>query len=170
MQSTTTPARICRAVPPPSPAAGRGAATRRGAARRRGRAAGVEPARSPAALFRRLSALAAAAALVTTLGPATPAHAAPRLGECAQGSVCLWQYPGFNGDRYSYELLDTGTGECTAFPESAGAAALANRVGRPVTAYQSAVCDDTGDFQTYPSGSWAPEAPYAVRAFKVWER
>ncbi|MFD9077250.1 hypothetical protein ACFVZ2_45955, partial [Streptomyces lasiicapitis] len=51
------------------------------------------------------------------------------------------------------------------------AQALANRTGRPVTTYQSAECDETAEFNTYPgSGTWAPESPYRVRAFKIWER
>ena len=56
-------------------------------------------------------------------------------------------------------------------PGDTGAAALANRTGRPVTTYQSAECAETAEFDTYPGGgSWVPRSPYQVRAFKVWER
>ncbi|MEE1928520.1 peptidase inhibitor family I36 protein [Streptomyces sp. TRM 70351] len=124
---------------------------------------------------RRAAVLAAAVTATAALaGPAsTAAHAepaAPRLGQCASGQLCLWQQRGWGGERHVYELPDTGTESCVRVPGGAGAGALANRTGRPVTAYQSDVCDETGEFQTYPSGSWAPETPYVVRAFKVWER
>ncbi|UGY91185.1 peptidase inhibitor family I36 protein [Streptomyces gobiensis] len=113
---------------------------------------------------------AALAVAILLAVSATRAHAAPRLGECAVGELCLWQHRGFHGERYTYELLDTGMESCVTLPESAGAVALANRTGRPVTVYQSAVCEETGEFHTYPSGAWAPESSYAVRGFKVWER
>lgn len=118
--------------------------------------------------MRKSLAVLAVAVLLAVSAP--QAHAEPRLGECGAGELCLWQYPGFNGERYTYELTDTGIESCVALPESAGAAALANRTGRPVTVYQSAVCKETGEFNTYPSGAWAPESSYAVRGFKVWER
>ncbi|THA54164.1 peptidase inhibitor family I36 protein [Streptomyces sp. A1136] len=113
----------------------------------------------------------AAAALVP--GAAGPAHAAgpPTLGACATGQLCLWAKPDFKGARQTYELSTLDINSCTALPAKATAQALTNRTGRPVTTYQSAECQETGEFQTYPGdGVWLPQSPYQVRAFKVWER
>ncbi|MET7933888.1 peptidase inhibitor family I36 protein [Streptomyces sp. NPDC005322] len=112
-------------------------------------------------------------ALACLLAPAT-AHAAPpsppRLGTCATGQLCLWRGTDFTGARRTHELADTDIESCVALPAGTSAASLANRTGRPVTAYQSAECAETGEYRTYPTGSWAPETPYQVRAFKIWER
>ncbi|WP_306336478.1 peptidase inhibitor family I36 protein [Streptomyces sp. KL118A] len=104
----------------------------------------------------------------------TPAHAGaaapPTLRGCGPGELCLWQKAGFKGARHTYELSDIDIESCTALPEGGSAESLANRTGRPVTVYQSGECAETGEFNTYPgSGTWAPESPYRVRAFKVWE-
>ncbi|MEU6661178.1 peptidase inhibitor family I36 protein [Streptomyces sp. NPDC046821] len=117
--------------------------------------------------------LTAVAALAAVL--LTPAHAGatapPTGGDCSAGELCLWEGSGFEGKRHVYELSGTDIESCVALPEGVSAQALANRTGRPVTAYQSAECAETGEFQTYPgSGTWAPQSPYKVRAFKVWER
>ncbi|MEV0096931.1 peptidase inhibitor family I36 protein [Streptomyces sp. NPDC050738] len=94
-----------------------------------------------------------------------------QLGACAPGALCLWDAPGFKGGHLTYELTETGTGSCVALPAGTTAQALANRMGRPVTTYQSAECEETGEFETYPGGgTWVPQSPYLVRAFKVWER
>ncbi|MEU6121019.1 peptidase inhibitor family I36 protein [Streptomyces sp. NPDC047123] len=105
----------------------------------------------------------------------TPAHAGatapPTLRGCEAGELCLWGKAGFKGARHVYELKDIDIESCTALPEGSSAQSLANRTGRPVTTYQSAECDETAEFNTYPgSGTWAPQSPYRVRAFKVWER
>ncbi|MEU6892012.1 peptidase inhibitor family I36 protein [Streptomyces sp. NPDC046557] len=113
----------------------------------------------------------AAAALIP--GSAGPAHAAgpPTLGACATGQLCLWAKPDFKGTRHTYELSTLDINSCTALPAGTSAQALTNRTGRPVTTYQSAECQETGEFQTYPGdGVWLPQSPYQVRAFKVWER
>ncbi|MEU5689138.1 peptidase inhibitor family I36 protein [Streptomyces venezuelae] len=104
----------------------------------------------------------------------TPAHAGaaapPTLRPCGPGELCLWQKAQFKGARQVYELSDIDIESCTALPEGGSAEALANRTGRPVTVYQSAECGETGEFDTYPGGgTWAPESPYRIRAFKVWE-
>ncbi|MFE0171955.1 peptidase inhibitor family I36 protein [Streptomyces sp. NPDC059002] len=104
----------------------------------------------------------------------TPAHAGatapPTLAGCGPGELCLWEKAGFHGSRHVYELAGIDIESCVALPEGGSAEALANRTGRPVTTYQSAECAETGEFNTYPgSGTWAPESPYRVRAFKVWE-
>ncbi|RVU26379.1 hypothetical protein EOT10_10875 [Streptomyces antnestii] len=117
--------------------------------------------------------MATAAALAAVL--LTPVHAGatapPAAGDCSAGQLCLWEKPGFKGHRHVYELSGTDIESCVALPEGGSAQALANRTGRPVTAYQSAECAETGEFQTYPgSGTWAPQSPYQVRAFKIWER
>ncbi|WP_101254166.1 peptidase inhibitor family I36 protein [Streptomyces barkulensis] len=116
--------------------------------------------------------LTAAAAVLTALTPQTAVSAAvpaPRLGECAAGELCLWERADFKGPRRTHELADTDIESCVPLPRGASVASLANRTGRPVTAYQSAECAETGEFDTYPSGSWAPRTDYRVRAVKIWE-
>src|SRR4051812_10536796 len=102
----------------------------------------------------------------------TPAHAAsaPRLAACAPGELCLWTQSGFQGKRQVYELTHIDIESCMTLPPGADAQSLVNRTGRPVTAYQSDVCQETAEFDTYPGGgTWVPQVPYRVRAFKVWE-
>lgn len=101
-----------------------------------------------------------------------PAHAAsgPRLGDCAAGELCLWSKAGFKGARQVYDLTHIDMESCTALPPGTDAQSLANRMGRPVTTYQSAECAETSEFDTHPgAGTWMPQVPYRVRAFKVWE-
>ncbi|MEU4896664.1 peptidase inhibitor family I36 protein [Streptomyces sp. NPDC044780] len=118
-------------------------------------------------------ALALAATLTTTPAPAAAAAGAaapPRLGTCAAGQLCLWRGGAFTGARQTHELADTDIESCVPLPSGTTAASLANRTGRPVTAYQSRECAETAEFRTYPTGSWSPETPYQIRAFKIWER
>ncbi|GGT27132.1 peptidase inhibitor family I36 protein [Streptomyces purpureus] len=111
-----------------------------------------------------------AAALLTALPATATAAPPPRLGSCAPGALCLWPGADFRGARQTYELADTDIDSCVALPAGVTAESLANRVGRPVTAYQSAACAETGQFETYPGkGTWVPRSPYVVRAFKIWE-
>lgn len=125
--------------------------------------------------LRRLAA-ASAAALALTAAAAAPAagaaprHLPPRLGPCGAGALCLWEDPGFQGHRLSYELAGTDIESCVRLPPGFTGDAWANRTGRPVTFYQSAECATTGEFDTHPSGSWTPRSAYQARAFKVWER
>lgn len=96
---------------------------------------------------------------------------ATALAACAPGQLCLWAKPDFKGAKQVHELSTVSINSCTALPPGTSAQSLANRVGRPVTTYQSAECAETGEFQTYPGdGVWLPSSPYQVRAFKVWER
>ncbi|MCX3060012.1 peptidase inhibitor family I36 protein [Streptomyces beihaiensis] len=120
----------------------------------------------------RLTATAAAALAAMALTPGLAAAAAPPTsGDCGAGQLCLWDKPGFKGHKSVRELTNTDIESCIALPEGSSAASLANRTGHPVTAYQSATCGETAEFQTYPgSGTWAPESPYRIRAFKIWER
>ncbi|MFJ3587211.1 MULTISPECIES: peptidase inhibitor family I36 protein [unclassified Streptomyces] len=117
--------------------------------------------------------LAATALAVTALptGLAPPAEAAPvRLGACGSGQLCLWAKPEFAGGRQVHELSTIDIDSCVPLPAGSTGQALANRTGRPVTTYQSAECGETGEFDTYPGGgTWVPQSPYQVRAFKVWE-
>lgn len=111
----------------------------------------------------------AAAGPLTAPGRAAPT-AGPPLGDCAAGQLCLWRKGDFRGVRHTYELSGTAIESCVPVPRGA-ALSLANRTGRPVTGYQSAACEETGEFDTYPGGgSWVPQSPYQVRAFKIWER
>ncbi|MDT9692211.1 peptidase inhibitor family I36 protein [Streptomyces sp. P9(2023)] len=113
------------------------------------------------------------AALAAILLTALPAAAAPatKLGACGPGQLCLWPKADFKGAPWTHELADTDIESCVALPSGASARALANRTGRPVTTYQSPECAETGEFETYPGrGTWVPESPYEVRAFKLWER
>lgn len=116
-------------------------------------------------------AVGAAAGLALVSAPAATATApAPgRPGSCGAGQLCLWPKTDYRGARTTSELSGIDIESCVTLPASAGAASFVNRTGRPVTTYQSATCAETGEFATYPSGSWVPESPYAVRAYKVWE-
>ncbi|MFF0742532.1 peptidase inhibitor family I36 protein [Streptomyces sp. NPDC004111] len=132
------------------------------------------PAQAPAAATNTpapAQAPAPATALYPAARPKAPGPAPDvRLGSCAAGELCLWQHPGFRGKRYAHELAGTDIESCVPLPPGTDAQALANRTGRPVTTYQSAECAETGEFDTYPGGgSWVPQSPYRVRAFKVWE-
>lgn len=98
------------------------------------------------------------------------AGAGGKLGDCAAGQLCLWERAGFAGKRLTFELAGTDIESCVRLPGGFAAASYGNRTGRPVTVYQSAECDSTGEFHTHPSGSWTPESAYQVRAFKIWER
>ncbi|GGR03616.1 peptidase inhibitor family I36 protein [Streptomyces netropsis] len=118
-----------------------------------------------AALAGTLTATSAQAAPAPS--PARTARVTP--GACAAGQLCLWQKTGFHGTRSTSELTDIAIESCVTLPAGTSAASLVNRTGRPVTTYQSATCGETGEFDTYPSGSWVPESPYQVRAYKVWE-
>ncbi|WP_349636829.1 peptidase inhibitor family I36 protein [Streptomyces sp. 549] len=101
---------------------------------------------------------------------ALPSVDAPRLGPCETGRLCLWTGRGFTGRRHTFAPRKVAAGECVTLPAAARSAAVANRTGRPVTTYRSEWCAETADFRTYPSGTWAPDSPHVVRAFKVWER
>ncbi|MFE6762315.1 peptidase inhibitor family I36 protein [Streptomyces sp. NPDC057689] len=125
------------------------------------------------------AALATALIALTALFSASPtrAEAAPgavaapvRLGDCGSGQLCLWAKPDFTGARQTHELSTIDIESCVPLKTGTTAQALANRTGRPVTTYQSAECQETGEFETYPGGgTWLPRSPYQVRAFKVWE-
>lgn len=122
------------------------------------------------------TAVTVAAAIVLTTAAAAPHQAAAQpaagaeLGDCDSGQLCLWDRPQFEGKRVTHELANTDIESCIALPDGFTAESYANRTGRPVTAYQSAECDSTGEFHTHPGGSWMPESAYQVRAFKIWER
>ncbi|MET9362557.1 peptidase inhibitor family I36 protein [Streptomyces sp. NPDC006632] len=110
------------------------------------------------------------AATAFLLHAAAPATATPRMGDCAPGELCLWTKGAFKGPRQVYDLTRTDIESCTPLPPGADVQSLANRTGRPVTTYQSAECAETAEFDTYPGGgTWVPQVPYRVRAFKVWE-
>ncbi|WP_095758153.1 peptidase inhibitor family I36 protein [Streptomyces xinghaiensis] len=108
----------------------------------------------------------------TSAAPASPAAEppAPSSGSCPSGAFCLWDRHGYGGTRTAHELSGTDIESCIPLPAGASAGSLANRTGRPVTTYQSAECGETGEFDTYPGGgTWVPDSPYRVRAFKIWE-
>jgi len=107
---------------------------------------------------------------VVTKAVATTAAAAPRAA-CGPGELCLWEKSDFRGVRQTHDLSSTDIDSCVPLPPGTSAQALVNRTGRPVTTYQSQECAETGEFETYPGGgTWVPQSPYRVRAFKVWER
>ncbi|WP_030198766.1 peptidase inhibitor family I36 protein [Streptomyces sp. NRRL S-87] len=120
------------------------------------------------------AALLAGSALLPAAAPASARAAAPpppALGRCDPGQLCLWARAGFQGARQVHELKSVDVDSCVALPAGKTVQALANRMRRPVTTYESAECAETGEFQTYPGdGVWLPESPHQVRAFKVWER
>ncbi|MEU5052440.1 peptidase inhibitor family I36 protein [Streptomyces sp. NPDC021096] len=111
-----------------------------------------------------VTAVAAALALVSA-----PGASAKPVGGCGAGQLCLWPKADFRGQRQVSELATIDIESCMALPAGVTGASLVNRTGRPVTTYQSATCAETGEFVTYPSGTWVPESPYVVRAYKVWE-
>ncbi|MFB7579109.1 peptidase inhibitor family I36 protein [Streptomyces hydrogenans] len=126
-----------------------------------------------ALLLAALPATAAPAAPAASTAPAvlTAPTAGTALGACGPGRLCLWPKPDFKGRPWTYELATTDLDSCVALPAGGSAQSLAVRTGRPVTTYQSAECAETGEFETYPGrGTWIPQAPYEVRAFKLWER
>lgn len=124
-----------------------------------------------AAVLTALVALLAAAAGAPGAAAVAAAAPAPKLGACGAGQLCLWPKSDFRGRASTHELADTDVESCVPLPAGASAQALANRTGRPVTTYQSAECAETGQFETYPgTGTWVPQSPYQVRAFKIWER
>ncbi|MEV0846013.1 peptidase inhibitor family I36 protein [Streptomyces sp. NPDC049954] len=118
---------------------------------------------------------ARAAAPAHPPAPSRPAAGSPKpaagsSGTCAAGELCLWQKEQYQGKRVTFELSSIDIESCVPLAAGASAHALANRTGRPVTTYQSAECAETGEFETYPGGgTWLPQSPYRVRAFKVWE-
>ncbi|MER6476162.1 peptidase inhibitor family I36 protein [Streptomyces filamentosus] len=112
---------------------------------------------------------APAAPMAPTAAVAPAAGAAT--GVCGPGRLCLWPRPDFKGRPWTYELATTDLDSCVALPAGASAQSLAVRTGRPVTTYQSGECAEAGEFETYPGrGTWVPQTPYEVRAFKLWER
>ncbi|MER5489823.1 peptidase inhibitor family I36 protein [Streptomyces sp. NPDC002490] len=112
----------------------------------------------------------APAGIATVPGAGQAPRAEPVLGRCGPGELCLWSKPDFKGTRLGYELSEVDIESCTPLPSGRSAQALANRLGRPVTTYQSATCAETGEFDTYPGdGTWTPRSPHRIRAFKVWE-
>ncbi|MEU8541030.1 peptidase inhibitor family I36 protein [Streptomyces sp. NPDC048717] len=118
------------------------------------------------------AAVPSASAPARALAGAAPAvtRAGSQLGVCGPGQLCLWPKAEFKGRAQTYELSAVDIDSCTALPAGMSAQSLANRTGRPVTAYQSAECAETGEFETYPGkGTWTPQTPYQVRAFKIWE-
>ncbi|MFE4593336.1 peptidase inhibitor family I36 protein [Streptomyces laurentii] len=126
-------------------------------------AAAAPPAAAPA--------VSSAASLASGPGPVAGVRAGGVLGACGPGQLCLWPKADFKGRAQTYELSAVDIDSCTALPGGTSAQSLANRTGRPVTFYQSAECAETGEFETYPGkGVWAPQTPYQVRAFKIWER
>ncbi|MDF3290603.1 peptidase inhibitor family I36 protein [Streptomyces silvisoli] len=120
------------------------------------------------ALTASVAALVLAGTSVTSAN-ARPAQGGGSQGACAAGQLCLWPKTGYRGQRQTVELAQIGIERCTSLPEGVTQASLANRLGRPVTTYQSETCAETGEFTTYPSGTWVPESPFVVRAYKVWE-
>ncbi|MFC6062096.1 peptidase inhibitor family I36 protein [Streptomyces ochraceiscleroticus] len=115
-----------------------------------------------------LAATAGAAVLLTTAAAAAPAHMGPG---CAAGQLCLWPKGGYEGPRETHELSDTDIESCVPLPDGRPARSFVNRTGRPVTTFQSAECAETGEFDTYPGGgTYVPDSPYAVRAFRIAER
>ncbi|MFB6839259.1 peptidase inhibitor family I36 protein [Streptomyces sp. NPDC056361] len=114
---------------------------------------------------------AGSAGLAGSAAPVAAAQSGTVLGACGPGRLCLWSKPDFKGRAQTHELATTDIDSCIALPAGTSAQSLANRTGRPVTTYQSAECAEAGEFETYPGrGTWVPQAPYEVRAFKIWER
>jgi Peptidase inhibitor family I36 len=118
-----------------------------------------------------LTAITTAALAAGLLAPTAAQAAGAPPGRCAAGEFCVWTGTGHTGRRYVWELATAGIESCVALPAGTTGRSFANRAGRPVTAYQDRTCSTEGEFDTYPGhGTWVPESPFAVRAFKIWER
>ncbi|GLX23989.1 MULTISPECIES: peptidase inhibitor family I36 protein [Streptomyces] len=117
----------------------------------------------------RATTLAAALLAAATLVPGTAGQAHAAGPSCAPGELCLWAKPDFKGTRQTYDLSTVAINSCITLP-AGNYQSLVNRIQRQVTAYQSAECAETGQFETYSgNGVWLPASPYQIRAFKVWE-
>ncbi len=110
-----------------------------------------------------LALLAAGAGHPATAAPDTPEHA-----PCEAGVFCAWSEYEYAGKTHSADLRTTNMEECVPLDGELRARSFVNRMNRPVTVYQDARCSTTGDFSTYPEGSFVPRAPFLVRAIKVW--
>ena len=104
------------------------------------------------------AALAAALLPATALTPASASARTPAATSraCDPGQLCLWGKAGHSSARQIHELADTGIDNCVVLPPGTPARSFVNRIGRPVTTYQSAECATEAEFETYPTGTWVP--------------
>ncbi|WP_246459059.1 peptidase inhibitor family I36 protein [Amycolatopsis jiangsuensis] len=97
----------------------------------------------------------------------TPPSTAP---SCAVGEFCLWGDENYSGTAQNYDLRTANPGDCIPLPDGFAAHSFGNRMSRDVTIYQGPDCSTEGDFTTYPGGgTYVPQAPFVVRAVKIWE-
>lgn len=88
---------------------------------------------------------------------------------CDPGEFCAWSGDFYSQVMHRLDLRTTNPQECIALPDE-GIKSFANRLDRDVTVYQDVKCSTEGDFITYPGhDTYAPHAPFLVRAVKVWD-
>lgn len=112
-------------------------------------------------------------AILTTLLSSGVATASTPDGEtvdrpCDVGVLCAWAETDYSGRVHRFDLRNTNMEECVPLPTGTKVRSFVNRLGRPVSVYQDAHCGTTGDFTTYPSGTYVPEGQFVVRAVQIW--
>lgn len=112
-------------------------------------------------------------ALLTILASSGVASAASRDDDsderpCDPGVFCTWADTDYTGQLRQFDLRTTNMEECVTLTGDVQVRSFVNRLGRPVTVYQDTHCGTTGDFSTYPGGTYVPEAPFVVRAIQIW--
>ncbi|MFD9893530.1 peptidase inhibitor family I36 protein [Amycolatopsis sp. NPDC059027] len=104
------------------------------------------------------------------IAQAAPTASAPPAPVCKKGELCLWSQEHYSGNAQRFDLRTANPEECIPLPADLEGHSFVNQLSRDVTVYQSKECTTEGDFITYPGGgTYVPEAPFVVRAVKVWE-
>ena len=117
----------------------------------------------------RARALAVAAMVVAGLVAGTGMAGAERV-RCERGEFCVWHAESFRAFGYRISLERVNPGECVGLPAGFDGRSFANRMSRPVTVYQGRTCSTEAEFDTYPGGgTYVPQAPFVVRAVRIWE-
>jgi hypothetical protein len=89
---------------------------------------------------------------------------------CQKGEFCVWPSDGYGGEAQRFDLRTANPEECIPLPAGFDGSSFVNRMSRDVTVYQSEECTTEGDFITYPGGgTYVPDAPFLIRAIKIWE-
>lgn len=101
------------------------------------------------------------------IAQADPVGAGPA---CERGEFCAWAAVNYDGAVQKLDLRTANPEECVPLPDNAEAQSFVNQLDRDVTVYQDVACSTEGDFTTYPGhGTYVPQAPFVVRAVKIWD-
>ena len=110
-----------------------------------------------------------AVTMFTLLAPsADAADRPPHQDPCQRGAFCAWPENDYRGTVHQAAGNNAPLERCLALPAGLEASSFTNQTGRPVTVYQDPDCSTKADFQTYPDGAFAPNAPYVARAITIW--